>query len=104
MPHPLEALIDQIVSKAEARGEFKNLPGAGKPLDLSGNPQDAVLHRIMSEADAKAPVVILRQQILAAQEALKTITDETAHRTQMIYLAELHTRLAIEMEAFRKYG
>lgn len=104
MPHPLDALIDQIVQKAAARGDLDNLPGAGKPLNLTGNPQDALLHRIMSEADAKAPVVILRQQILTAQDNLKSITDDAARRTQMVYIAELQTKLAIEMEAFRKYG
>ncbi|MCO4843831.1 MAG: DUF1992 domain-containing protein [Yoonia sp.] len=104
MAHPLEALIDQIVQKAQARGDLDNLSGAGKPLNLEGNAQDAVLARIMSEADAKAPVVILRNQILDAQETLKSLTNDAERRSQMIYLAELQTKLAIEMEAFRKYG
>lgn len=102
--HPLSSLIDQIVQNAEKRGAFDNLPGAGKPLVHPDDPQNAVLNRIMQEADAKSPVVILRRQILEAQDRLKTLTDETARRDEMLRLSELHTKLAIEMEAFRKYG
>lgn len=34
-----EGHIDRIIREAQERGEFDDLPGAGKPLDL-GNPQD----------------------------------------------------------------
>jgi hypothetical protein len=104
MNHPLSGLIDQIVQNAEKRGEFADLPGAGKPLTGLDDPQNAVLNRIMREADAKSPVVILRQQILASQERLKSLTDEANRRDEMLVLSELHTKLAVEMEAFRKYG
>jgi hypothetical protein len=104
MNHPLSGLIDQIVQNAEKRGEFADLPGAGKPLTGLDDPQNAVLNRIMREADAKSPVVILRQQILASQERLKSLTDGADRRDEMLVLSELHTKLAIEMEAFRKYG
>ncbi len=104
MHHPLSGLIDQIVQNAEKRGDFDDLPGEGKPLTHLDDPQNAVLHRMMKEADATSPVVVLRQQILAAQDALKTLTDETDRKAVQFRLSELHTKLAIEMEAFRKYG
>lgn len=104
MAHPLDSLIDQIVQKAELDGQFKDLPGAGKPLEKVENPQDAVLSRLMKESDATSPVVVIRRQVLAAQETLSAITDPEKRRAQMIYISELQTKLAIEMEAFRKYG
>ncbi len=103
MDHPLSSLIDQIIQKAEKNGDFDDLPGAGKPLPPLRNPSDAVLSRIMKEADAKAPVVVLREQVLAASARLKTITDPEARKAEMLVLSELQTKLAIEMEAFRKY-
>jgi hypothetical protein len=102
--HPLSSLIDQIVQNAEKRGHFDNLPGAGKPLQDLDDPQNAVLARMMKEADTKSPVVVLRAQILAAQETLKTLTDPEERKAEMLRLSELYTKLAIEMEAFRKYG
>ncbi|MEL6683680.1 MAG: DUF1992 domain-containing protein [Pseudomonadota bacterium] len=104
MHHPLSGLIDQIVQNAEKRGEFDDLPGAGKPLAHLDDPQNAVLNRMMREADAKSPVVVLRQQILDAQERLTSLTDAAARKEAQLHLSELHTKLAIEMEAFRKYG
>jgi len=104
MAHPLESLIDQIVQNAEKRGDFDDLPGAGKPLAHLDDPQNAVLNRMMQEAEAKSPVVVLRRQIIAAQEKLKALTDPTDRKAEQLRLSELHTKLAIEMEAFRKYG
>ncbi|MGC8779872.1 MAG: DUF1992 domain-containing protein [Anaerolineae bacterium] len=31
-----EALVEEKIQEAMARGDFDNLPGAGKPLDLDG--------------------------------------------------------------------
>ena len=104
MHHPLSGLIDQIVQNAEKRGDFEDLPGAGKPLPHLDDPQNAVLNRMMKEADAKSPVVVLRRQILAAQSRLQSLTDPEARKDEMSRLAELQTKLAIEMEAVRKYG
>ena len=104
MHHPLSGLIDQIVQNAEKRGDFDDLRGAGKPLAHLDDPQNAVLNRMMQEADATSPVVVLRRQILAAQERLKTLTGEADRKAEQLRLSALHTKLAIEMEAFRKYG
>lgn len=104
MHHPLSSLIDQIVADAEKRGDFDDLPGAGQPLPHLDDPQNAVLNRMMKEADAKSPVVILRQQILESSARLKALTDPAARKDEMARLAELQMKLAIEMEAFRKYG
>lgn len=104
MAHPLASLIDQIVADAARKGALDDLPGAGKPLPKEDNPHDAALRRILKEAEATSPVVVLRRQILAAQERLKTLTDEDARKAEMQVIADLHTRLALEMEAFRKYG
>ena len=59
---------------------------------------------MMREAGAKSPVAVLRRQILEAQDRLKTLTDAVARKDEALRLSELHTKLAIEMEAFRKYG
>ncbi|MEO1637909.1 MAG: DUF1992 domain-containing protein [Pseudomonadota bacterium] len=104
MHHPLSGLIDQIVENAERRGDFDDLPGAGKPLPHLDDPKNAVLARMMKEADAKSPVMILRQQILATQAKLQDLTDPATRRAIETELSELHMKLAIEMEAFRKYG
>ena len=52
-PRDWESWIDQQIREAQERGEFDNLPGKGKPLDLAPNPyaQDRELaYKILKDA------------------------------------------------------
>ena len=54
-----ETLIEQRIREAEARGEFDDLPGAGRPLDLDDDllvPEDLrVAHRILKNSGYVPP-------------------------------------------------
>lgn len=39
-PGDWEKWVDQQIREAQERGEFDNLPGRGKPIDLTPNPHD----------------------------------------------------------------
>jgi DnaJ family protein C protein 28 len=49
-----EPLIDRIVRESMERGEFDDLAGSGKPIDLSENPFEApelrTAHRLLRNA------------------------------------------------------
>lgn len=104
MDHPLISLIDQQIAAAERAGQFDNLPGAGKPLKLEGDPKDALLDRVRKEADVTSPLVVLKRQIAEAQQQLQPLTDPEARKVQMKVLADLQMRLAMEIEAFKRFG
>ena len=104
MDHPLISLIDQRIRDAERRGEFDNLPGTGKPLPNVSNPEDALLNRLMKEHGAKSPLVILREQIVEAKARVSAEDAPAARKAAQKELADLQTRLAIEIEAHRKFG
>ena len=104
MAHPLESLIDEILGEAQKRGEMDDLPGAGKPLKFDGSPQDAVLGRLAKEANVKPPVVVLKEQIAEAKARLAGLVDEADRKAEMKVLADLEMRLALEIEAFNRYG
>lgn len=104
MSHPLDAMIENAIREAQARGEFDNLPGAGKPLENPSNPTDAVLDRLMSESQAVPPAVLLKREIAASRERLKSLTTEETRKEELKKLSELQTRLSIELEAARKFG
>lgn len=104
MSHPLSFLIDTALREAEANGAFDNLPGAGKPLPPVDNPKNAVVDRIMKEANAKPPAVVYQQKIVACRKRLAALTDEADRRAEQKTLADLQTRLEIEKEAWRRYG
>ena len=100
----MNSLLDEIMKDAERRGEFDNLSGAGKPLPAQGNPADAVLNRLMTEAKVKPPVVRLKEEIIEARCRLTELKDTQERNAQMKVLSDLELRLALEVEALRKYG
>ena len=105
MDNPFSTLIDRAFAQAERDGAFKDLPGAGKPLDLGGGTAaEAVLNRLMTESKVKPQAVVLRERIVDAQARLKSATDEGERRAVMKELADLQTRFGLEMEALRRYG
>ncbi len=104
MSHPLDFLIENAMKQAERKGELQNLPGAGKPLDLKPEAKDAVVNRLLTQNHAKPPAVILREQISAENKVLAGLTDPDERKAQMRKLADLQMRLAMEQEAFRKFG
>lgn len=62
-----ESLIDQQMAEAERAGQFRNLPGAGKPLDFSaddGVPDELrVAHRMLKNAGYAPPWIELQKSI-----------------------------------------
>ncbi len=101
----LSTLAERQIRKAEAEGLFANLKGAGKPL---GEGQDgsaeAIGFRIMAEAGALPREIALRKEVAEAAARFAAETDPTARRAAQARLADLELRLAIEVEARRRFG
>lgn len=104
MGHPLSSAIEMAMKAAEKSGEFKNLPGAGKPLEFLSKPKDAVIDRLMKESQAKPLAVQLKSNISALYQSLKYETDEATRKSLMKEIADQQLRLDLELEAFRRYG
>lgn len=104
MSHPMNYAIEMALNAAENADEFKDLPGAGKPLAFLSNPKDAVIDRLMKESQAKPLAVVLKKRISELHEAYRSETDEGARKVLMTAIAEQQLRLDLELEALRKYG
>lgn len=104
MSHPMNPAIEMAMKAAEKADEFKNLPGAGKPLEFLSNPKDAVIDRLMKEHRAKPLAVQLKNKITELHQSLKAETDEAARKSLMKEIADQQLRLDLELEAIRKYG
>ncbi|MFV0457633.1 MAG: DUF1992 domain-containing protein [Actinomycetales bacterium] len=78
--------VEREISDAQARGEFDNLPGAGKPLDLSDADDPNWWIRRFAErerlslAEALPPMLALRKQADGFPDSLAGLPDETAVR------------------------
>lgn len=86
MMDPDVARIESAIEAAARRGDFDDLPGAGKPLDLpdTHDPDWWVNQRIASgdiDSEALLPVVVLlRKEYERRDETLAALPDEKAVR------------------------
>ncbi|MQM23973.1 DnaJ family domain-containing protein [Glycomyces albidus] len=88
--------VDRAIQEAEARGEFANLPGAGKPLPGIGQPlrEDWWLHQQATREniglDALPPALRLGKEREALPDRLDALDDEAAVRA---VIEELNARI-----------
>ncbi|MFG3342088.1 DUF1992 domain-containing protein [Glycomyces sp. NPDC048151] len=88
--------VDRQIQEAEARGEFKNLPGAGKPLPGIGQPlhddwwlrQQAARDNI--GLDALPPALRLAKEVEQLPQTLDALGEEAAVRAAV---EELNVRI-----------
>jgi hypothetical protein len=76
----LEKFIDEQIKKAIAEGEFVNLPGSGKPIDLRPyfeTPEDLrMCYSILKQGNFVPEEVELLRELEALRERRKATTDE----------------------------
>lgn len=74
-----DKIAEKKIREAIDNGEFDNLPGKGKPLELEDDrhlPQDIRLaHKILKNADCLPPELELRKEILTIEEMLDGVKD-----------------------------
>ena len=77
--HAFEAIAEQRISEAVARGDLDNLPGAGQPLNLDEDllvPADLrMAYRILKNAGYVPPEVHTLKEIGALQRLLQALDD-----------------------------
>jgi len=74
-----DKIAEKKIREAMDNGEFDDLPGKGKPLQLEDDrhiPQDIRLaHKILKNADCLPPELELRKEILSIEELLDGVRD-----------------------------
>jgi hypothetical protein len=99
--------IDKIIQQAQERGEFNNLAGEGKPLDLRPNPwvpPDLQMAYRMLEQAGFAPDVVEEDKALRARIAdLDTRLERFARTWQSWSLAMQRERVDLRETFLREY-
>lgn len=74
-----EKIVEERIRKAQLKGEFDNLPGSGKPLELGDDhhiPQELRLaYKILKNADCVPPEVELSREIRKTEDLLSGVED-----------------------------
>jgi DnaJ-like protein len=97
---------DEKIKEAIAKGEFDDLPGKGKPLDLDGyfgTPGDLRIgYSILKSADIIPEEIELLKQIEGLKKSLDSCTSQIEKRAIQKQLSEKLTNFNLRMERFRR--
>jgi hypothetical protein len=103
-----EKLVEEKIREAMAEGQFDNLAGRGKPLDLSAyfaTPEDARLsHSILKNAGIIPEEVQLLREIGALRESLANCADETQKKDINRKIDDLMMKYNLMAERSRRSG
>ena len=73
--------VDLIIQQAMERGEFDNLPGKGKPIDLTAyfdTPEEVrIAYTLLKSADILPEEAAILEDIARLKTELDSCTDET---------------------------
>jgi hypothetical protein len=83
----MDKIADERIREAMDRGEFDDLPGKGKPLNIEDDsqlpPDLRMAYKILKNADCLPPEVQLRKEIRTTEELLAGIQDTREKYRQM---------------------
>lgn len=94
-----ESAAERAIADAVARGEFDNLAGSGKPLQLTGSydpdwwAKDLMRREGIDASSVVAPTVALRREADGFPDSLRDLRTEEAVRT---VLADFNARVAAD--------
>lgn len=75
-----QKIVEKRIQEALERGEFDDLPGQGKPIQIeddSGVPEDLRLaYKVLKNANCLPPELQLRKEIRQMEDLLDSIPDE----------------------------
>jgi hypothetical protein len=108
MSHWFEKLAERRMLKARAEGKLSGLEGEGAPLPdrpeaAFVDPGEAVGYRIMAEHGALPEEITLKKQVAEAKTRHAAATTDDDRRRAMAELAEAEMKLAIAVEARRRF-
>lgn len=76
----LDRIVEELIKEAQERGEFDNLPGKGKPIDLSDYfemPEEVrLVQSVLKNAGMTTPEVTLLKEIAGLRQVLAVVADE----------------------------
>src|SRR5215510_3919535 len=99
---PFSRVAESRIREAIAQGEFDNLPGAGKPLNLEeyfSTPEDLrMAFSILKNANCAPAEVELLKEVARLQHAIAETSDPAAKQELQQTLTNRRTELAMALE------
>jgi hypothetical protein len=97
-----DRIVEAVIQEAMARGEFENLAGQGKPVDLTdyfNTPEDVRVAQAMLKNAGMVPAELeLLQEIIALKELLVSSTEDAQKATYRKILEDKQLQFNILVE------
>jgi len=101
-----DRIIEAIIKDAMERGEFDDLPGKGKPIDLSAyfdTPEEVrMAHSILKNAGMAPREVDLLKEIAELKQILSALLDELKKQEIQGQIENKQVELSLLMEQQRR--
>ena len=101
-----DKLVESIIKEAQERGEFDNLPGKGKPIDLSAyfdTPEDVrMAYSILKNAGMNSREVDLLKEIAELKQVHAAMLDEKKKKEIHKEIEKKQIEFSLMMERQRR--
>ena len=98
----LHQAVESIIKEAQERGAFDNLPGKGKPIDLTTyfeTPEDVrVAQSVLKNAGFTSREVELLNEVAGLKQVLAGVRDETIRQRLQKQVQEKQIEFNVLME------
>lgn len=102
----LDKIVEEAIRKAQERGEFDNLPGKGKPIDLSAyfeTPEEVrVAQSVLKNSGFTSMEVSLLNEIAELKKLLAVTTEEKKRETLQKQLRDRQIEFNLRLERLKK--
>lgn len=97
-----ERIVEALIREAQERGEFDNLPGKGKSIDLDEYfqmPEDVrVAQSLLKNAGMTSPEIQLLKEIAELRQLLTSLVDEKKKQEVQKKIQEKQIEFSLMME------
>lgn len=98
--------VEEQIRRAMAEGQFDNLPGKGKPIDLTEwqrtPPTLRMSYGILKNAGITPPEINIKQDIATMKAQIKAETDADEKRRLINRLNALMVNYAVKMDRLQR--
>ena len=102
----LDKIVEEAIKNAQREGKFNNLPGKGKPIDLTAyfeTPEEIRLAQTLLKNSGFSPVEVeLLNEIVALKNSLASITDENKREEITKKIRDRQLDFNLRMERLKK--
>jgi hypothetical protein len=102
----LDRIVEALIKEAQERGEFDNLPGKGKPIDLAAyfeTPEEIRLAQsVLKNAGMTSPEVQILKEVAELRQLHGAVTDEAKKKEIWKKIQEKQIEFSIMMERLQR--